>query len=147
MKFFLPKSEHDSLTQAANNWNAVVETAVSTTENLKAEDVTPDVLSELLKAEPSGADSEALTNATTKIKELELERTNAIALLDAIDPTVKAAASFSDKVAAINAKLAGRAGVKAESPQGESGGNNSPKDGADWDIINGLKHNLEADKI
>lgn len=147
MRFFIPKSEHESLTQAASNWNAVVETAVAVTEGMNAEDVTPDVISELLNAEPSGIDSEALTNATNKITELEGERTDAIALLDAIDPTVKAATSFEDKVAAINAKLAKRAGVQAESPQGESGNNDTPKDGADWDAINGLKHNQEADKI
>lgn len=146
MRFFIPKSEHESLTQAASNWNAVVETAVAVTEGMNAEDVTPDVISELLNAEPSGIDSEALNNATNRITELEGERTDAIALLDAIDPTVKAATSFKDKVAAINAKLAKRAGVQAESPQGESGNNDTPKDGADWDAIDQLPHNQEADR-
>lgn len=147
MRFFLPKSEHESLTQAANNWNAVVKTAVAMTEGMNAKDVTPDVITELLNAEPSGTNSEALNNATNRIKELEGQLNDAIVQLDAIDPTVKAATSFEDKVTAINAKLAKRAGVRAELPQGESGNNDTPKDGADWDAINGLKHNLEADKI
>lgn len=147
MRFFLPKSEHESLTQAANNWNTVVKTAVAMTEGMNAKDVTPDVITELLNAEPSGTNSEALNNATNRIKELEGQLNDAIVQLDAIDPTVKAATSFEDKVAAINAKLARRAGVQAESPQGESGNNDTPKDGADWDAINNLKHNQEADKI
>lgn len=148
-RFFLSTSEYNALKQCADNYNAVVQSVVSVTQNLKAEDVTPDVISELLNAEPSGSNSysDLLVNANNKITELESERTADIALLDAIDPTVKAATSFEDKVAAINAKLANRAGVQPESPQGESGNNDTPKDCTDWDTIDNLPHNKDVDKF
>lgn len=145
-RFFLSTSEYNALKQGADNYNAVVQSIVSATENMNAEDVTPDVISEMLNAEPSGIDSEALSNATNRITELEGERTDAIALLDAIDPTVKAAISFEDKITAVKTKLANRPGVQAESPQGESGNNDTPKDGTDWDTINSLEHNKDVDK-
>lgn len=146
MRFFIPKSEHETLTQAASNWNAVVETALSVTEGMNAVDVTPDVISELLKPESTGDNSELLVQANNRITELEDERIKTIALLDAIDPTVKAATSFEDKVAAINTKLAKRAGVQAESPQGESGNNDTPPDNTDWSTIDNLEHNKDVDK-
>jgi ATP-dependent protease ClpP protease subunit len=67
--------------------------------------------------------------------------------LDDIDPTVKAAVDSTAKVAAIKVKLAGRPGVKPESPQGKSGDNDTQTNEVDQDLIDGLPHNKLADQL
>jgi len=91
--------------------------------------------------EANSAKESAETAKTTAENALN-EFTNAI---DAIDPTVKAAANVSEKVAVINTKLKDRPGVQPESPQGNSGNNDLSKDDADWEAIDNLPHNKSAD--
>ncbi|MDH6355458.1 ATP-dependent Clp protease protease subunit [Dysgonomonas sp. PH5-45] len=94
----------------------------------------------------------AVTNADTARQTAEIAQVAAenslnelAAAIDAINPTVKAAQKASDKAAAINAILASRPGVKAEAPQGESGKSGELKNEADFNIIDNLPHNREAD--
>lgn len=144
MRFFLSNSEHESLTQRASNWDAVVQSALSVTEGMQAEDVTAEVISELLTSENSESTSSE-ANATSRINELETNATTTIALLDAIHPTVKAASSIEDKVSAINAILATRPGVQADATTGCSENNDTQNDDVDWSAIDALPHNKEVD--
>lgn len=64
--------------------------------------------------------------------------------LDTIDATVKEAKTTAEKVAAIKTKLAGKPGVQPENGKGAD-----PKesaDGVNWDKMNSLPHNQEADQ-
>ena len=87
----------------------------------------------------------AKTNAETAKATAENSLKDLLGKLDAIDSTVKAAADPAGKVAAIQAKLAERPGTQPENPQGTASGNNTPKDGADWDTIDRLPHNKMID--
>jgi hypothetical protein len=85
--------------------------------------------------------------AETAQKTAENALTDALNQFDAIDPTVKAAADAAAKVTAIQAKLAERPGAKPETPQGNSGKTDVPKDNADWEVIDKLPHNRVVDEM
>jgi hypothetical protein len=96
---------------------------------------------------------EAVTAATTAKETAEAGKKTAedslndvLNKLDAIDPTVKAAADAAAKVTAIQTKLAERPGTKPATPQGNAGKTDVPKDGADWDTIDSLPHNKVMDE-
>ena len=145
-KFFLSPSEHSMLKQKSANYDAVVQAVLSITEGASAEDVTPEMIAELLNETASDADSKLLETATERITSLETEQSELLTMLDAIDPTVAAAEGATAKVEAVKAKLAGRPGVKAEAPQGASGANDTETDDTDWEAINALPHNQDVDK-
>jgi protease-4 len=69
----------------------------------------------------------------------ESQLTNATTALDAIDDSVKTAATVTDKVAAVNILLAAKPGAK---PSGvnSSEDKNATKDNVDWETINALPH-------
>ncbi len=66
--------------------------------------------------------------------------------LDSLHPDVKAAIDTAGKISAVKAQLAKRPGTPPATPTGkeESG---DVKNDADWDAINNLPHNKEADKF
>lgn len=145
-RFFLSTSEHSMLKQKSADYDAVVQAVLSITEGVSAKDVTPEMIAELLTETMSEVDTKTLETATQRITSLETEQSELLTMLDAIDPTVAAAEGAAAKAEAIKAKLAGRPGVKAESPQGASGSNDTPTDNTDWNTIDSLEHNQDVDK-
>jgi ATP-dependent protease ClpP protease subunit len=93
------------------------------------------------------AATQAKDTAVAAQKTAENSLSDVLSKLDAIDPTVKAAADAAAKVTAIQTKLAERPGTKAESPQGKAGQTDLPKDNADWDVIDKLPHNRAIDEV
>jgi len=96
--------------------------------------------------------TEAVTNAESAKATAETAKATAenslmdvLNQIDAIDPTVKAAADATAKVAAVKAKLAERPGTKSEAPQGNASKTDVPN-GADWVTIDQLPHNKAVDK-
>lgn len=85
-------------------------------------------------------------NAVAAQEAAEQERQNVIDRIDAIHADVAAAESVEDKVAAIVARLAKKPGTGAtKTNAGDNSGDGA--DGVDWDLINALPHNREADSI
>lgn len=87
-------------------------------------------------------------NAVSAQNTAETSLTTLLNSLDSIDPTIKNAVDPTAKIAAINAKLASRPGVPPAAPQNteDSKYPKSQKDAADWDTIDNLPHNREADQ-
>lgn len=85
--------------------------------------------------------------AVTAKETAETSLSTFTAAIDGLDPTVKAAADATAKVEAVKAKLASRPGVKAEAPQGASGGSDVITDEVDQTIIDNLPHNKLADRV
>lgn len=77
-------------------------------------------------------------------QQAETALNEATTALDAIDPTVTAAASIGEKVTAISAIIAQKPGTGAAQPKGEK---DPAKDDVDWDKINSLPHNQEVDAL
>ncbi len=90
------------------------------------------------------ARTEAETARDTAVNEL----TAATAAIDAIDTTVSDAKTPAEKAAAIKALLAAKPGVKPAGAQtNEDPAAGKLTDGVDWDVINNLPHQKEANKI
>jgi ATP-dependent protease ClpP protease subunit len=79
------------------------------------------------------------TSADTAKTAAETALSDALAKFDAIDATVKSAATVDEKVAAVNAKLAERPSTPPAAPQANGGGNQDA--GVDWSVIDALEHN------
>jgi protease IV len=77
------------------------------------------------------------TDASLKAAESQL--TNATALMDALDVSVKDAVSVADKVTAITALLAAKPGVAASGVQSKKD-TIKTADGVDWETMNALPH-------
>lgn len=145
-RFFLSTSEHSMLKQKSANYDAVVQAVLSITEGVSAEDVTPEMIAELLTETTAEADTKSLETATARITSLETEQSELLSMLDALDPTVEAATDATAKVEAVKVKLASRPGAKIEAPQGESGTNDTSTDEVDQEFIDSLSHNKIADQ-
>ena len=95
--------------------------------------------------------ADARTNAEAAQATAEGERdtaqtdlTNAIGAFDEIDQTIADAETPAAKATAIRTLLAAKPGAQAEgNNDGGDGGGNAEED---WDTINSLPHNKEADK-
>ncbi len=82
--------------------------------------------------------------AVTAKQTAETSYTNAVSSIDEIDPTIKAAKTFEEKVNAIRALLASKPGVNAIGAQTNKD-NNQTGDGVDWDTLNALSHMQQND--
>lgn len=92
------------------------------------------------------ADGESITALTTARDTAQNSLTTLNTAIDAIDATVAAATTPETKVAAINAKLANRPAAAAAVPAGGDK-QDSVVDSVEWEEINNLPHNKEADKL
>ncbi len=90
-------------------------------------------------------DADSITNLTTERDTAQTNMSNFTNDVDAIDATVKAAATPEAKVTAIKAKLALRPAQQPSAQQG-NGGEGSVTDTVDWDEMDKLPHNIAADK-
>jgi ATP-dependent protease ClpP protease subunit len=85
-------------------------------------------------------------NVITAQRERDTARTdltNAISAFDAIDPTIKEAETTEAKVQAIRTLLAAKPGA---APAGNLDKKDPVNSGVDWEAIDNLPHNREADK-
>lgn len=143
---FKTSDEYKLLKAAADNYDAVVQAVLAASDGITAEEVTPDVISEMLAASPA-SDQDALTKAGEKIKALEDSLAAIATMLDSLDPSVKGKEKMEDKVSAIKTKLAQRPAAAPASPQGDASTTDlGDGDGVDWDAIDKLPHNVAADK-
>ena len=81
--------------------------------------------------------------AQTERDTARTDLTNAISSFDAIDPTIKAAETPEAKVQAIRTLLAAKPGA---APAGNLDKKDPVNSGVDWEAIDNLPHNREADK-
>lgn len=146
-RFFLSTSEHEMLKQKAANYDTVVQALVASTEGAKAEDITSEMIVDLITQSAETNGEEALQKAQQKIQTLEEANANILMQIDSIHPNVKNATDATAKVEAIKAELAQRPGVVAQSPQGDSSLSNQRVDEIDQTTIDNLPHNKEADQV
>lgn len=104
-----------------------------------------EAIDNLLKVQDEAITAKAkeISDAQTAQTAAETNLATANAELDSIDATVKEAKTTAEKVVAIKAKMATKPGVQPEGGKGEDA---KPKDEVDWDTINNLPHNREADQ-
>ena len=72
--------------------------------------------------------------------------TNAVAVFDAIDPTIAGAESPEAKAQAVRTLLAAKPGVKIEGNLEITDPAAKKSTETDWEAINNLPHNIEVDK-
>lgn len=84
-----------------------------------------------------------VTSAQTERDQARTDLTNAISAFDAIDATIAAATTPEAKVAAIRTLLASKPGT---APAGNLDKKDPVNTGVDWEAIDNLPHNREADK-
>lgn len=86
-----------------------------------------------------------LTTVNATLVAAQAERQSVLDALDELGKPVKDASTVDAKITAVREIIASKAGANTTNHQGGDGG--APKDGIDWDVINNLPHNREADKI
>lgn len=96
------------------------------------------------------ADADSKTHATSLKTAQDAEQTakdtltNGLSELDAIGPEVAKAEGMTDKVTAVKAILTRKPGTPAAKINNDKD-DDTPQDGVDWETINSLPHNKEAD--
>jgi seryl-tRNA synthetase len=136
---FISKEKFDAL-KAAHDAMAAERKQITEALALTAEATTEDVLAAIESVETTAG-----SEAKAKQKTAEDAIAKVATSLDDLGSSVKEATTPEAKVEAVRAILAAKPGatateVKTEKDKIESG------DGVDWDAINKLPHNIEADK-
>lgn len=86
-----------------------------------------------------------LTTVNATLVAAQAERQSVLDALDGLGKPVKDASTVDAKITAVREIIASKPGANPTVHQGGEGG--APNDGIDWDVINNLPHNREADKI
>lgn len=105
-----------------------------------------DLINEAIaKAEKAESERQAAVEAKKAAEkaqqEAETARQNILNSLDEIDETVKSAENADEKINAVKTRIAK---VPGSGPTGNGGGDDN-QDGVDWESINSLPHNKQAD--
>ncbi len=113
--------------------------------NLDAMESTDDGI--YLNMEQAEAINKALADIDKVKNDLTAARNNlntVLNALDEIDPKVKTVESAEEKINQVKSIIAAKPGTQATT---NNAGDNNDTDGVDWDAINNLPHNREADEV